>query len=372
MKITAVKTFHLQCKLSQPAGGSGYMEDTRNAVLIQISTDEGLVGWGETVALCGVRRLIEEQFAPLLVGQDPVRDYRKLGPQLWGRYFHSGPAVAGIDLALNDLRGKALKLPVAELYGGRMRDRVAVYASGMNYSDRPQPSDHFADEARQLAARGFRAMKMRIGRLPVKQDAAVAAKVRDAVGPDVKLMADGNGGYSLGSALTMGRELHQLGYYWFEEPLPEEHYRGYETLREKLPLPLAAGEILDSRDCAKDLIERRIADILLPDVSLCGGIGEWLFVADLARLWGIPVNPHCWAGPLVIAATVHCLSLLPDASLGALPEQPMLELDVSENALRDEIVLNPWSLQDGLIAVPTAPGLGVEINEAAVERYALP
>lgn len=371
MKIIAVDTFHVQCRLQQKAGGSGYMDDTRNAVLIKLTAEDGLIGWGETVALCGVRRLIEEQFTPLLLGRDLIRDFRQLGNDLWGRYFHSGPALAGINLALHDLRGKALGLSVAELHGGRVRDRVAVYASGMNYSDRPEPSGHFVDEARELAARGFRAMKMRIGRLPMKQDLAVAAKVRDAVGPDIQLMADANGAYSLGTALAVGGELHRLGYHWFEEPLPEEHYRGYEALRAKLPLPLAAGEILDSRDCAKNLLERGIADILLPDVSLCGGIDDWLFIAELARLWGTPVNPHCWAGPLVIAATVHCLSLLPDVGMGARPENPMLELDVSENPLRDEIVFNPLPLKEGLIAVPTAPGLGVEIDEAAVRRYAV-
>jgi D-galactarolactone cycloisomerase len=369
MKISKVETYHVQCRLSKKAGGSGYMEDSRNAVLVKISTDEGLVGWGETVALAGVRRLIEEQFASLLIGHDPVRDHRKLWPQLWGRYFHSGPAVSAVDMALHDLRGKAFNVSIGDLYGGRLRDRVAVYASGMNYSDRPEPSDHFVDEARDLAERGFMAMKMRIGRLPPKHDLAVAAVVREVVGPEIKLMADGNGGYSFATALAVGQELHRLGYYWFEEPLPEESYRGYEALREKLPLPLAGGEILDSRDCAKDLIVRGIADILLPDVSLCGGIGEWLFVAEMARLWGIQINPHCWAGPVVIAATVHVLSLLPEPSLGALPELPMLELDVSENPLRDDIAVNPLMQRDGWVAVPTGPGLGVEIDEAAVKHY---
>jgi D-galactarolactone cycloisomerase len=110
MRITDVTTYHVRCRLSQKTGGSGYMEDARNAVLVKIDTDEGISGWGETVALASVRRLIEEQFAPLLLGRDPVQDYRKLWPQLWGRYFHSGPAVAGIDLALHDLRGKALQM----------------------------------------------------------------------------------------------------------------------------------------------------------------------------------------------------------------------------------------------------------------------
>src|SRR5262249_48827845 len=132
VKITSVKTFHVQCRLSKKAGGSGYMEDSRSAVLVKISTDEGLVGWGETVALGGGRRLIEEQFTPLLIGRDPVRDQRKLWPELWGRYFHSGPAVSAIDMALDDLRGKAFDAPIGDLYGGRLRDRVAVYASGMN------------------------------------------------------------------------------------------------------------------------------------------------------------------------------------------------------------------------------------------------
>ena len=368
LKITAVETFHLKHQLPKAIGPSTAYYRMRESLLVKITTDAGLVGWGETALLTGVRATIEG-LRKSLIGRNPL-EHRKLWRELWGPNFGNGLAVGALDIALHDLRGKALNLSVAEMYGGRLRDRVPAYAAAMNYTKGQAPEKQYPAEAAALAKRGFRAMKMRLGGLPMARDLAAATAVREAVGPEVKLMVDGNGAYTLSSAIRMGRELGRLGFYFFEEPLPQPKYAGYEILTSKLDIPIAAGEVLDSRGTARELIARRAMRIIQPDVSLCGGIAECLFVAEMARLWGIQCIPHCWGGALVIAATLQVLSLLPDTSWARTTETSMLELDVYENPFRDKLVTQPVRLRDGLVDVPTDPGLGVEVDEDVVKQYA--
>jgi D-galactarolactone cycloisomerase len=372
MKITAVKTFLLKHPMSRPTGPSNHYYRVRTTLIIKVETDEGLSGWGEAVAMTGVRELIEQQYASVLIGRDPLM-HRSLWRELWGQNFGNGMALGGLDIALDDLRGKALKMPVAELYGGRLRDRVPAYASAMNYIEGEDPADHYPREAEQLVGRGFRALKMRIGGQAIKDDLRAIKAVRQAVGPDVKLMADGNGAYSLGTAMKMGRELEEQEYYWFEEPLPQSTpgYAGYEVLTSKLDIPIAACEGLTSREQFKEAISRRAMAIVQPDVCIAGGIGECLFVAEMARLWGIQCMPHCWAGGLVVAASVHFLSLLPDASWGRSTETPLLELDHVENPFREQLFKKCVEVRDGFAHVPESPGLGVEIDEDQLKRYAV-
>lgn len=371
MKITGVRTFQLQHPLLQTTGPSTAYYRDRTALFIKLETDQGVAGWGETVSFPGVRTLIDQHYAPLLIGQSPL-NHRKLWRTLWGPNFGNGMALGGIDIALDDLRGKLLQLPVAALYGGSLRDRIVAYASAMNYIAGEDPLVQYPREAGDLVAQGFGALKMRIGGQPFRQDLAAATAVRARVGPDVKLMADGNGAYTLGGAIQMGRALEQLDFYWFEEPLPQSvpEYAAYEVLTDTLDISIAACEGLTTRGMFKEAISRRAMDIVQPDVCLAGGIGECLFVADLARLWGIQCMPHCWAGGLVLAATVHLLSLLPDASWSRHTDPPMLELDMVENPFRDDVLSTHLELRDGCITVPTGPGLGVEVDEERLAYYA--
>ncbi len=370
LKITEVKTFLLEHELPKEIGPATAYYKKRQSLVVKLSTDAGLVGWGGTAYLTGVRGTIED-LGERMIGQNPL-EHRKLWRQMWGPNFGNGLAVGALDLALHDVRGKALNLSVAEMYGGRLRDRVTAYAAAMNYTKGEDPVKQYPAEAAALAKRGFKAMKMRLGGLPLKRDIAAATGVRKAVGPDVKLMVDGNGAYTLGGAVRMGHALEDLGFYFFEEPMPQgPKYVGYEILTDKLDIPIAAGEVLDSRDTARELIARRAMRIIQPDVSLCGGIGECLFVAEMARVFGIQCIPHCWGSALVIAGTLQVLSLLPDASWARTTESPMLELDVYDNPLRDDLVKNPVQLRDGMIDIPTGPGLGVEVDEAVVKKLSV-
>lgn len=371
MKITDVNTYHLRHRLPRAIGPSTMLYPFRESILVKIGTDEGLVGWGETASIGGTREIIQKHLGALLIGRNPL-DHRQLWRELWGPNFGNGLAVGAVDIALHDLRGKAFNLPITDLYGGRLRDRVPAYASAMNYTEGLDPEQQYPHEAAELVDRGFRALKMRIGGQPPRCDLAAVTAVRKEVGPEIKLMTDGNGAYTLSTAIDVGRELERLDFEWFEEPLPQADYPGYEVLTAKLDIAIAAGEALPSRGTFKEVITRRAMDIVQPDVSLCGGIGECLFIAEMARLWGMPCVPHCWGGAVVIAATLHLLALLPDPSWARTTETPMLELDVYENPFRDELTTEPIQIGlDGSVAVPAGAGLGIEINEDVVAHYAI-
>ena len=221
MKISKVETFHVRAPLAKASGNATMYHRQREALLVKLTTDQGLVGWGETLPLPGVQGLIEEGLAPQLLGQNPLQ-HRQLWRRLWGANFGNGLAVAAVDIALHDLRGKALNVPMNALYGGIFRERVPVYVAGMNYSEGIDPEVQYPAEARALVQHGFRALKMRIGRYPPRREFPIFAAVREAVGPDVTLLADGNGAYTLPTAVAVGRELHRLGFTFFEEPMPQE------------------------------------------------------------------------------------------------------------------------------------------------------
>ena len=370
--IKVVQTFLLRHELQQPFGVSVSvpLDKTRETLLVRIESNEGHIGWGETAPLPGTRAAIDE-LGLALIGQNPLQ-YRRLWRSLWGANFGNALAVAGLDMALNDLRGKVLNLSVAELFGGRLRDKVPAYASAMNYLEGVEPETHFPLEAATLVKQGFRALKMRLGRYPVAREAKLAAAVREVVGPDVLLMADGNAAYTMESAVRMGHVLNDLNFECFEEPLPQSpKYAAYEELRNKLPLSLAAGEAVDGRASAKELIDRRAMDIIQPDVSLCGGFAEALFIAEMAALSGIRCIPHCWGADILIAATVQLLSILPDPHWGFPTDTPLLELDQSENPWRDGLAKGAFPLQDGMVSVPTGPGLGITIDEQMVKEFSV-
>ncbi len=371
LTITKVETFALAHKLPKAIGPSVAQSNERDALLVKISTDSGLVGWGETADVGGTRGIIEGHLKNVLLGKNPL-EHRKVWQAMWGANFGDGRAVAGCDIALHDLRGKALGLSIADMYGGRQRDKIMGYAAAMNYTEGIRPEDQHPPEAAALAKQGFLAMKIRTGRYGFKRDLVVMEKIRDAVGPNVRLLTDGNGAFTLPQAVKFGKELEKLDFYCFEEPLPQApNYAGYDELTKSLDIAVAGGEVLDSRAIAKDHIVKRSFDIIQADVCLCGGIAEVLFICEMARLFGIQALPHCWAGAIVIAASLQLNSLLAPHFQGFVGgDEPMQEFDVYENPFRDEIVAKKFELKNGYFDVPTGPGLGIEINEEVVKKYA--
>jgi D-galactarolactone cycloisomerase len=358
----------VRAPLSRPRGPSILTYHERASLFLKLTTDEGLVGWGETYLLGGAEALIRDTLGPLLLGRSPF-ELRSLHRELLSASFHNGFAVAAIDIALHDLLGKALGVPVHQLYGGALRSQLPVYASMPGYFDDCGPEEHWLSETTELIERGFRAMKLRIGRFPPSRELPIIARVRQSLPDGVRLMADANAAYSMTSALRVGSALADIGLDWFEEPLPQQGYHGYPELRQKLRLPLAGGEGLQTRAGFSTLLARNAVDIVQPDVSICGGIAECLFVGELAALSGVACVPHCWAGAITLAATLHVVALLPDASRMPGAEPPLVELDVTENPFRDAISNTSFEPVDGHLPLPTGPGLGIEIDESLVRRY---
>lgn len=372
MKITRIETYAPRHRLARATGPSIRLYAERDALLVKISTDEGLTGWGETALVGGFQALIEEVCAPLLLGQDPC-NHRRLWHMLWDATLGNGYVVGALDMALHDLWGKATNRSIGDLYGGRLRDRVPVYASALSYVAGADPADRWLPEAEELVARGFSAIKMRIGRFPPAHELPLIARLRDALPDNVRLMADGNAAYTVPAAMRVGRALERIGLDWFEEPSPQlaptqAEYAGYETLVTSLDIPIAGGEVLQARGAFLALLRAGKVDIVQPDVAICGGIAECLFVADVARLIGVPCVPHCWGGALSIVATLHALSLLPAPTSGPMAEVPMLEYDTTENPLRTALLTTSIEPAGGFLAVPTGPGLGVTVDEAALAR----
>jgi D-galactarolactone cycloisomerase len=367
-RIASVETLHLAHPLEVPSGPGGVLNKERHLLLVRIATTDGVIGWGETSPLGGLVETIRDVVAPRLIGKDPLlvgRSWR----ERWLEPFESGLVTGAVDTALHDLRGKLLGIPVHALYGGALRERVPVYASGLCYLQDVHPRDQWVAEATGLAEHGYRAIKMRIGRYPPLEELPLVAAVREALPADVRLMVDAWGSYSLTTAIRVGRELERIGLDWYEEPLPQHGYHGYEVLADALDIAVAGGEMLQHPAAFAELFDRRAVDIVQPDISLCGGIGDFLFVARLAALKGIRTMPHSWNGPVVEAASLHAASLLPDPTLLPGSEAPLLEHDTTENRFVAGLLREPFELVDGAYAVPTAPGLGIELDEAALERF---
>jgi D-galactarolactone cycloisomerase len=371
VKIVAVETIHVRAPMATPRGPSVFTYRQRETLFIKVITDAGITGWGETYAMPGVEAAICDGLAPLVIGRDPL-EARRLHSEMLRATFENGLAVGGVDIALNDAAGKALGLPVHKLHGGAQRQRVQAYASLPGYYEDRPPETHWVDEAQALQAQGFKALKFRIGRYAVTTEAEVLASVRASVGDDVRLMADGNAAYSAAGAERMAPRLRELDFDWFEEPLPQTGYAGYPELRARLGLALAGGESLRSRAEAHLALERGCFDIIQPDVSICGGIAEVAFIGELAHLRSVRCIPHCWGGAVMLAATLQTVALLPEPTRLLGGDAPMLEFDVTENPFRTDVCRGePFALEDGCVRVPSQPGLGVDIDESALLRYAV-
>lgn len=374
MKVDRIETFELSCPLGQPFGWSQGWAESRQTTLVRLETDDGLVGWGEGADSAAINGIL----APLVMGQDPME---RAG--LWEKMFHAlynannavglvGSALSAVDIALWDLAGKAAGLPVHQLLGGKVRDKVAVYATGLYYTEGELP-DRLLDEARGYVAVGFGGMKTKVGGLPLEEDCRRVGAIREAIGPDIKLMIDANQAYNAATAVRLGRRLADLDLMWFEEPVNARDLEGYLQVKAGVPMAVAGGENLRTRFDYRDFLARRAFDIVQPDVMHCGGLTEMQRIAAMANACGIQVNPHVWGSPVMVAASLHLAATVPPCPPARTPlpyeQEPVMEFDRTPSAIREELCDPPFDQKGGFIEVPTAPGLGVEIDRAAVERF---
>jgi len=373
MKIEKVETFVIEQWLRKPFHFSQWEYDRRSVCLVRITTDDGTYGWGEgygpaEVVQAGVRFL-----SPLIQGRNPLHT-ATLWQEMYRRsldYARRGVLLASlsaVDLALWDLKGKILGQPVSVLLGGRRRDRVRVYATGMYFSHEPNLPQRLAEEARGYVEQGFTALKMKVG-LGIERDFENVKAVREAIGPDVRLMVDANHAFSLSEALTLARRIEPLGIAWFEEPLSPEDYEGYAELRRRTDIPIAAGECEYLCAGFRRLFEGRCVDIAQPDICAAGGLTEVERIVALARAFEVNLTPHCWGTGVAFAAALYLASTL-DMLPGRLyAPEPLLEMDRTENPLRDLLTIPRFEVQDGMVEVSTAPGLGVDVDERRLSDF---
>ena len=370
MAIQRVEVFRLIQPVTTPMGPSGATYADRRSVLVALRDDDGLVGWGETYARVGVAGAIEE-IGELLIGRDPA----EARPLLDTLRIASADALAlsALAIALDDLRGQRMRVPVSSLYGGRRRDTVRAYASSGGYVDGVGPERSWPDEVAAAIEDGYTACKLRIGRFAIAHELSILAKIREDVGDGVDLMVDANGAYAVPRARQVGRALAGLRFRWFEEPLIRHRggltYPGYEHLT-GLGIALAAAEGLETRGAFDAFLTRTPVDIVQPDVAICGGIGELLFVAELAALRGRQCVPHAWGGAVLLAATLQAISLLPEPSELVGPDSPVLEFDRFENPMRTRLSAEPIAVTDGWVTIPTGAGLGITVDEDFVRHAA--
>lgn len=368
LTISAVRAIPLTAQMQAGTRTSQGVFNAVSIVLVEVRTADGILGYGECLGRFGARayaELINEVFAPRLLGQSAFgirRLWQQMRASLTGR---AGgmlvEAIAGVDIALWDVVGKALGQPVHRLLGGMGRTQVDCYASSVNWAS----LDVMEAQALHVVGLGFQAIKIKLGQ-PVAQAIAAATRLREVVPPHVRLSVDANWAYSLDDAVAVGHALHRLGYWFFEEPIVPEDVAGYAQLRRAVSVPLAAGESDYTVAHAGELLRERLVAIIQPDVARAGGISETRDIATLAHAFHVGYAPHVgWSGAVCVAASLQLAA--------AMPAFVSFECMFIANPLRDALATQrvgaAQDLVDGRLAVPQGPGLGIDIDWDAVQRY---
>lgn len=374
MKITDVRAHVLEAALSRPFSYSRAWYSTRTAMIVEIVTDQGLVGWGECYGPARINAAVVDSMKPLLIGQDAMRS-EWLWHEIYARFRDHGrkgsiiQGLSGIDIALWDLKGKFLGQPIHRLMGGPIRTEVGAYATGLYRRENGQPEAYLAEEAAGYAAEGFKAVKLKVG-FGIDEDVRVTKAVRAAIGPDLGLMIDANHAYDAVAAIRLGRQVEALDIGWFEEPVAPEDLAGHRDVKAALAIPIASGECEFTRFGFRELLATRAVDIVQPDTCSAGGLSECKKIADMALAYGIRYAPHVWGSGVALAAALQLLAVLPSFTPPSLhPIEPMLEFDRTEHPVRAALLTTPIEHYGGVVGVPNGPGLGIEINRETLERF---
>lgn len=386
-----MKIIGIDCHvLLDPGFDIGSTSSAQDDIVVEIHTDEGLTGVGETDVNPWIARACIEApgthtmglgLTEMLLGQDPLNvealwERLYVGSAMNGRRGAVINAMGALDIALHDLRGKALGKPCYELLGGARREFITPYASLQpEVSDFESYKRSLLDWALEARRRGFRAAKLEV--TPTgpyahkglqashqRMTEAIAA-VREAVGPDFVLMVDVQYAFpDASTCLATIREWEPFNLYFIETPLPPDDLEGYARLSAEQPIPIAAGEWLATRFEFLDLMDRGKVSVVQPDVGRVGGLTEARRVCELARERGLTVVPHLWKTGISIAAAAHLAAATPHlAFIEFLPKE------LCESRLRKELVADELQMVDGVIPLPTRPGLGIELDRDALQRF---
>ena len=371
MRITNVEALYLRQPEVKVQCDSG-----QDALIVRVSTDAGITGIGEVdSAPLAAKGAIEGPFShttasglrELVVGEDPFETER-----LWHKMYRGSiyggrrgvglHAISGIDMALWDIKGKALGMPVWKLLGGGFHQQIRPYASVL-FGDTP---DETYEVARRLADRGFTAVKF--GWEPMGEDEAtdiaLVKRAREGLGAGPDLMIDAGLVWDAKTAIQRARAFSEHNIFWLEEPLMPDDYQGYAKLSAATEVRIAAGEEESNRQSFLDLMDQGQIDIVQVDLTRCGGFTEAMKIASLAADRGLPVVNHGFTTYVNVAAALHFLNSVPNSFICEFVAE-------EETTLRDEITKQRIVSKDGMLDIPDAPGLGVELNEDAIEKYAV-
>jgi D-galactarolactone cycloisomerase len=344
----------------------------RQGGLVEVETDQGVLGVGEAFGNPFVTREYFRMVEPMFVGRS-VFDFEHIEARIRNSMYHLGvgnqltACLAGINVALFDAIARGFGVRVCDLIGGCATTRIPAYASTGFFSDDPDRQlGHMLAEA---ADHPYAGAKIKIGR-GIEDDVVRVRQARQALGPDKLLLVDVNGAYTPDLALECARAIEPFAVHWLEEPLPPGDLRGYAELRARSPIAIAAGEAHHTARDFKALIDGRCIDIVQPSIPGTGGLTEARRIATLAQAANLRVAPHVWGGAVGLATACHFIAALPAGPHTDHPPCPlMLEYDMSDNELRTRLLETPLKLEDGHVLLPEGPGLGIELDEAAVARY---
>ena len=388
MRITDVSTIRLRYTVPTPMADAIHFMPERNLLLVQVATDDGRVGIGEAAAFGGslesVEAVVLHDLRPSLVGEDPFT-VERLWSRMARRSHQRGSrglllmAISGVDIALWDLIGQATGTPLYRLLGG-YRDTLDCYASAGFYAGGKGPAQ-LAEEVGGYAARGFRTVKIKVGRNPevmlnplpdmwasdyatvsLEEDVERVRAARRAIGPRTRLAIDANNAWTPAVALRFMRLVADEDVCWLEEPVATEDVAGSAEVARALEVPVAGYETETGLAGFRELVARRAVDIVQPDVTWTGGITETRKVAALAQAHGLPVVPHVFSSAVATIANMHLIAALPNAGL--------LEFDQNPNPLRSDLFEEPIEVSpEGTVRLPDRPGLGVRLRQETVDRY---
>ena len=374
MKIAEVRTHLLEHRLDTAFESASMRFDKRVHLLVEIICEDGTTGWGECLGPAGPNAATVAAYTQWLKGMNAL-ETEKIWATLYNALRDQGQkgltvtALSGIDIALWDIKGKAYGQPVSVLLGGRWRESVRAYATG---SFKRDGVDRVADNAAECAGHakaGFHAVKIKIG-FGVAEDLKVIEAVRDAIGPETRLMIDANHGYDAIEAVELGNKAAKYGIDWFEEPVVPEQLSAYRQVRAAQPIPVAGGETWHTRWGYVEPLSTRCIDIAQPDLCGVGGFTEGKRVADLCTLHGVRMVPHVWGTAVQIAAALQFMAAMVPNPVRVNPVEPIMEFDRTHTPFRQAVVKNPIEHDNGVVSIPDAPGLGIEIDREALARFA--
>src|SRR5947208_7434810 len=359
MKISKIDALAISIPLKAAVSDAVRRITHRDHLIVRIHTEDGLCGEGFTLGYDSSKAMVsmvDSIFRPMLLGANALES-EHLWAEMYRQSIQAGRrgaalrAISAIDIALWDLRGKAARLPVMHLLGVHST-RLRCYATGGYYRD-GQTLDALVREYAGYTEQGFTAAKLKVGKLSAREDAARLGAIRKALGDEVDILLDANGGWSdSNTAISALRRLEEYRPFWIEEPVRADNIAAMARIAEALDTPVATGELEATRWAFADLLERKAADILQADATVCGGVGEWLKIAHMAAAFDIPMAPHYnWA--------IHT------QLVAAIPNGLFIEYFVRGSGVKvfDEVLANPIYPLDGYISPRTEPGFGIVLRQ---------